>query len=1411
MDKKTLINLIKAAGVKKVAVGAVSLTLVTGGFNVLWKDYQQGNLFKPDMLVKNRELQGNQIMFPEKENMKPDEENNSQENDNKKLERDPESNDPYGQDKQNDSSYEMAMDQVTQNPENTGNIYADSSYPYAGNINSPSGNPDGQNLVLAPDAEEKVRVPGGYSEIPENNIHNNETPSSGGISDSSSTVVDGNSGGGGGASSGTNQDPVTPGGNADPAPNPDPAPTPTPDQPSGKPDSGDNTPVVDPDFPDASNPPKPAKDPTWGGTTSETIYNGTFPDEGYEEGSIDAESAVLKIMEALDSEVEFYQGAVITDWKILCRVYAAVDTDTGSYRIRNYSENFKIGDYPKVAMGDFTVTFYFRPNAQSPWQTVEKTFAVKYCRVAVMGAEDERGNRRTLDTVYLKKGESLSLLVELRKLYETQKSSWGIGTFDTLTEIVPGWITGEGEEILTDRYEPADPGRYELYPMERVPLPENFRACMDYDYTGGYIYKQLVSSYYGDPEVMEVPQGIQRVLCYATTVGKIIIPESVSELTDDFIVVTDSYEVAEGNLNYRSEDGVLYNKEKTTLMGIPTLREEIDIPETVDKVVLPEYGCNLKKISFTSENPPQIDLSRISGVQLMVPTEYYADYRIAWRTGLSGNSLVASDESIDYTYVNGAILSENKTVLNRISDENSGLWIVPAQVKRIKVHATDKCLDVDCLILPDSVEILEAESLSGEGLTEICFQGTIPPEIEGNPFGDLAAKDLTVYVPEGAKDAYMAKWSAILGEETVRDLIQEANFEYKETEDGMVYLNMNGSVTLVQAPAVFTSFEDLGLPEDAFVTEIGNNAFDHTKVPAIVELPETVESIGRNAFANCDGMEGVISYRTDPIYIGGDAFSGLRFMAFNTSYLDMETPFMTRDIKTYVRTGISIPMQSLLYIMGCGEKVVLGDTEDTENLLFGLDGEETYLLNTTSDFSGEIKGLEGHDITYILRYAFSGCEGPFTLPDEVAANLKMIQWNAFENSGLTGSIHFTNTLTQIGSAAFLNCRDLTEITFEDADTSALSIKESAFQGTGLTRIVLPKYLSEIGYGAFLDTSVDEIIFTGSKIPRINSVGPGNPYFFMGEEDDDGLIKLDGDAKGMEQKYIEAWKYKLQGYEDESKITEEGIYFTVQGDAMDEWIMVSGEYPMDFLTYEWYPEFLDYVNDLLPYYVENIKITGEARAYALFGLKAPDHPDRLEKPDINEYIDAWRERTEEEKSELPVLSVETKKDPLETLVPENPAVQDPSKLPTDPEAPMDPENPDTPGTPDGSEENPENPDKDKPSETPENPDKDNEESKDPSEAPDDPQSPSETPGDSDKDPQSPDENGNSGSTPDNGAESGKEEENAGSESAGVENASGESSGSESAEGGQEGSSENNTTENDLAENAQEDEGADHQNG
>ena len=52
-------------------------------------------------------------------------------------------------------------------------------------------------------------------------------------------------------------------------------------------------------------------------------------------------------------------------------------------------------------------------------------------------------------------------------------------------------------------------------------------------------------------------------------------------MLDDFIMVTQGYEVAEGNPYFCSVDGFLYNKAKTELLGIPVGLEEIDIPEDV--------------------------------------------------------------------------------------------------------------------------------------------------------------------------------------------------------------------------------------------------------------------------------------------------------------------------------------------------------------------------------------------------------------------------------------------------------------------------------------------------------------------------------------------------------------------------------------------------------------------------------------------------------------------------------------------------------------------------------------------------------------------------------------------------------------------------------------------------------------
>ena len=53
------------------------------------------------------------------------------------------------------------------------------------------------------------------------------------------------------------------------------------------------------------------------------------------------------------------------------------------YRIEAYGENFEIGDYPPVALEDFTVAFRIRRNPQSPWQTITVDYTIQSYKIFV--------------------------------------------------------------------------------------------------------------------------------------------------------------------------------------------------------------------------------------------------------------------------------------------------------------------------------------------------------------------------------------------------------------------------------------------------------------------------------------------------------------------------------------------------------------------------------------------------------------------------------------------------------------------------------------------------------------------------------------------------------------------------------------------------------------------------------------------------------------------------------------------------------------------------------------------------------------------------------------------------------------------------------------------------------------------
>ena len=92
---------------------------------------------------------------------------------------------------------------------------------------------------------------------------------------------------------------------------------------------------------------------------------------------------------------------------------------------------------------------------------------------------------------------------------------------------------------------------------------------------------------------LEIPQYVQAVDLEEDehlTVDQLVVPESVLHInTAGFALrVEQSYSVAEDNLNYRAQNGILYDRAMTAMLGIPARTVQLRVPESIQKVTLPQ-------------------------------------------------------------------------------------------------------------------------------------------------------------------------------------------------------------------------------------------------------------------------------------------------------------------------------------------------------------------------------------------------------------------------------------------------------------------------------------------------------------------------------------------------------------------------------------------------------------------------------------------------------------------------------------------------------------------------------------------------------------------------------------------------------------------------------------------------------
>ena len=339
-----------------------------------------------------------------------------------------------------------------------------------------------------------------------------------------------------------------------------------------------------------------------------------------------------------------------------------------------------------------------------------------------------------------------------------------------------------------------------------------------------------------------------------------------------------------------------------------------------------------------------------------------------------------------------------------------------------------------------------ATGITITGCTGNATRLTIPAAIGGKPVTSIGKKafyantELTsVIIPGSVKE---------IGEEAFSGCVGLESAELSEGLETIGYyaFYLTGITeiilpsTLKTCAAGFSGCGALEMVTFANSTKaVPDDCLQDNRALVEVVMPDTVKSIGSNAFKNCENLKGV-SLPKKLTAIGKGAFSGsgLTEIAFPSTLEKCEGGFT--DCRTLKKAVFANGTKTVPYRCMSGAKAL----------------KDVSIPGTVTTISAE---------------AFKDCTGlrSVTLPE----GLQIIRNNAFGGTSLT-EITLPSTLT-ICEAAFKNCFSLKTAAFADGIDS---IPYNCFGNTAsLEKVVIPDSVRTIGSSAFAGTvSLRSIVF-----------------------------------------------------------------------------------------------------------------------------------------------------------------------------------------------------------------------------------------------------------------------------------------------------------------------------------------------
>ena len=477
-------------------------------------------------------------------------------------------------------------------------------------------------------------------------------------------------------------------------------------------------------------------------------------------------------------------------------------------------------------------------------------------------------------------------------------------------------------------------------------------------------------------------------------INKIVIPESVTSIEDQAFSGCSGLSVIEvdpNNQYYCSEDGILYNKNKTEIICYPSAKngEQFVIPDSVTNIMGGAfYGCNLL-------------------IKVVIP---------------DGVTTIG-----DYAFYGCSNLTEIE---------------IPSSVKNIGDKAFYGCGSIVNVVIPNSVTGI------GEGAFEECNSLesiTIPFIGEsryattnthfGYIFGAYSDSSNSNFVPDSLHTVMITDCVKIASYAFYGcNMLTDITIPDSVTSIGKYAFEKCSSLENFTVPAFVVSY----LPKENLVNvvitsgeAIEANAFKGSNRLISITIADSVVDIGNQAFEGCTSIENAVIPAMIISYIPKDNLetvvitSGEEIPAYAFENCSSLTSIVISDSVTSIGYRAFYNCSGLTNIEIPASVTSIGSSafEGCSNLL------SVYIT----------------DIAAWCNISFAGSwEDGYSNPLYYAKDL-------YINSIKTTSLEIPNTVSSIGAYAFINCEALTAVQIPNSVTS---IGRYAFKGTGLEKVYI---------------------------------------------------------------------------------------------------------------------------------------------------------------------------------------------------------------------------------------------------------------------------------------------------------------------------------------------------------------------